>query len=235
MKEYCKIAFGLFGRLVLVTIMCIFLVISIAVIFTAIGTRTDGYTAVVTDSEGKQIATYEYKSASGEDTKKADYEDEGYTVRTTDTRTSLTKAQQNADFWLTQVFCTGILIVFFYPHLWQIGAKDSNAVHFGHRKARPAFGFVVGALANLPGVLLFAAALMYRKVPVVLYSFVHSAFYAVVRTAAGKAELFSQLSQRAVLYLAATFLVLPVICGVGYLLGYKDIAVGERLMYKKKK
>lgn len=235
MKEYWKVSLAMFGRLVLATVMCVFLVLSITVIFTALGTHTNGYVAVVTDSDGKEIATYTHKNGSGEDLKRTSYEEEGYTVTTTETRTSLSVKQQRACFAVTQAFCAGILIVLSYPHLWQIGAKDSNAVHFGHRKARPAFGFAVGFLANIPGLLLFVFCIAFRRVPVVLYAFVNAVFYATVRAVTGEAALFGELSVRALALIAATFLALPVFCGVGYLLGFKDIALGERLVYKKKK
>ena len=80
MKEVTKLGLKQFLRLILINVMCFFVVISFSVLSTAAFTKNIGYTAYGTSSESSEPEElYTYYYADGEDTKKQEYTDRGYT------------------------------------------------------------------------------------------------------------------------------------------------------------
>ena len=90
MKEVTKLGLKQFLRLILINVMCFFVVISFSVLSTAAFTKNIGYTAYGTSSESSEPEElYTYYYADGEDTKKQEYTDRGYTVSESKIRSTL--------------------------------------------------------------------------------------------------------------------------------------------------
>ena len=90
MKEVTKLGLKQFLRLILINVMCFFVVISFSVLSTAVFTKNIGYTAYGTSSESSEPEElYTYYYADGEDTKKQEYTDRGYTVSESKIRSTL--------------------------------------------------------------------------------------------------------------------------------------------------
>lgn len=241
MKEIFKSGTRLFGKLIVVNIMCFFLVISMSVLGTAVFTENIGYIAYGTlEGSEESVKLYEHYTADGEDTKRAEYEAQGYTITESSVRSQISETGNKIFLTVTQVFCLLLLISFIYPTFWQMGTKDSNLVHFKHKKEDRLKGFKAGFIAIVPSVLLLLFLTVTKSgisgnFPVALYKFMNSSVYSFVNAAAGNATAFGQLSVLSIFVFLLLMLIVPIVAGAAYLLGYKNISLGEKFVYKKNK
>ncbi len=237
MKDYIKTAVGLFGHVALATFANILLVISLLVICIGIFTKNIGYDATVLDKDGKEVTHYTYVQEDGkEDTQLQKYEKDGYAVQKVNKRSELKGSGLLFCGIITQTFTLVLLTAFIYPKLWRIGAKDSNAVHFGRKPENVLYGLKVGLLASVPGVLILIAFLLFGgNVPVSAYAFTNASFYTVITSFIKAGVRFSQISVLKKVLLFLPLLYVPAVSEAAYLLGYKDISLSEKLVYKNKK
>lgn len=237
MKELFKTSLGLFGRIVTINIMCFFIVISFSVLVTAAFSENIGYTAIGTSSESKEsVELYKHYYKDGVDTKKADYEAEGYTITESKIRSEVSKTGDNVFLVVVAFFCTMILVAFLYPKFWQMGTKDSNLVHFKHKPEDKLKGLKCGLIAIIPScLLLLVFYFILRDMPIVIYKFLNSGTYAFIELIVGKSVSFAKLNVFKVVLLFLLNLLIPLITYVSYLLGYKNISISEKLIYKKSK
>lgn len=240
MKENLKIGAKLFLKLIVVNIMCFFVVMSFSVLATAAFTKNVGYKAYGTSSdssEPQELYTYYY--ADGDDTKRAEYEDRGFTVSESKIRSEMTKGGTAAFLAVSQIFCILILFSFIYPNIWHIGTTDSNLVKFKHKAEDKLKGLKIGLTAVVPEYLfllflIIAKAGAAPKFPVVLLKFLNAAFYSLTQVICGGVVYVSELSVIRLILLLLLPLVIPAVSCVSYILGYKNFSVGEKLIYKKK-
>ena len=238
-KEIVIHALKLFLRFILVNVMCFFVAISFFVLATAAFTKTAGYITYGTkEGTDKTEKLYTHYYRDGDDLKAEEYEKAGYTLRQTKFRSDMSKTGKVLFLVVSQIFCLGILMVFLYPNLWDIGAKDSNAVKFKHKVEDEWKGVKIGLLAVIPSylILLFICAMKAGVFPgfsTALYQVTHSAFYAFIDVVIGSAKSVKDLAwwRMAILFVFPLFV--PAVSGLGYYLGYKDFSIGEKLVYKK--
>lgn len=242
MKEIFKMGLSLFGKTVIINIMCFFLVISLSVLSTAVFTENIGYTAFGTmkDSE-ESVQLYEYYYEDGEDTEKEKYEEQGYTVTTSIIRSPVSKTGNTVFLTVTQIICLILLAGMIYPSLWQRGTRDSNLVHFKHQPEDKLKGLKCGMVAIIPSLLLLTVLTVAKSAktisafPVALLNMACASTYSFNTLICGDAVAIGDLSLlKMLLYILLQFLV-PVIAYGAYLLGYKNISIGEKIMYKKNK
>lgn len=237
--ENIKPALKIFIRLVAVTLLGFFSCIALLVICNGVGTEKIGYTvygAVEGDEELKELYTHYY--ADGEDEKEAQFEDMGYAMQKVTVHSRLSGAAKATFLTLTQVVNLIILVMFIYHHLWELGAKDHNSVNFGHKKEDKLRGFKIGLLASVPNIIFFALIIVFKNgifsgFNMPFYKFIVSYFYSFVELILGGVTSANELSAMQIIALALLLLVIPVITEIAYLLGLKNISVGERLVYKK--
>lgn len=241
MKEILKCAVSLFGKLIMVNIMCFFLVISLSVLSTAVFTQNIGYTAYGTlEGSDESVKLYEHYTADGEDTLRADYEAKGYTITESKLRSEISGVGNAVFLTVSQLCCFMLLASFIYPKLWEMGTKDSNLVHFKHKNEDVFKGLKAGLAAVVPSVavLLFLAVTsggISSKFPIVIYKFANSSFYTFIHLIVGKATVFGELSFVSFILLFIISAIVPLISFIAYYLGYKNISVGEKFIYKKNK
>ncbi len=238
MKENIINGLKLFLKIIVVNIMCFFVVMSFSVLITAVSTKNIGYTAFGTTSDSSEVTElYTYYYEDGEDTKKAEYTEQGYTVTERSLRSQMSSGGTAAFLIISQIFCLLILFSFIYPNIWHIGTKDSNLVRFKHKKEDKLKGLKIGLVAAAPFylflILIAAAKFLMPSFPMVLYKFLNSAFYSFIDIICGTATAGSLAPWRLALLFVLP-LIIPLISGVAYLLGYKNISVGEKFVYKKK-
>ena len=241
MKEIFKSGVGLFGKLIIVNIMCFFIVISISVLCSAAFTENVGYIAYgVKEGSEESVELYTYNYADGEDTKREEFEAQGYTITESSVRSPLSKTGNTVFLTVTQLFCLSLLIAFIYPNFWSMGTKDSNLVHFKHKKEDKFKGLKAGSIAVVPSVLLLLFLCITKSgisatFPVVLYKFLNSSVYAFIQLGSGNATTFSDLSIGSIIIFFLLIAIIPITSYVAYLLGYKNISLGEKFIYKKNK
>ena len=240
MNENFKSGLKLFGRLIIINIMSLFLVISFTVIFTGLFTDNIGYVATgITEKDDKAVELYTHFYADGDDNLQKEYESKGYTISKTELRSELTKKQNAIYLTVTQVFCLLLMISFIHPTFWQMGAKDSNLVRFKHKKEDLYKGLKSGFIAIIPSVLLLLFLLITKasvsaNFPVVLYRFINSSTYSFIHILTNGKVLFGDVPTLNVLLMFLPLLFPVVIATFSYILGYKNISLHEKLMYNVK-
>lgn len=144
-------------------------------------------------------------------------------------------------YTFTQAFTLILLVALIWQTVYDIGFKDSNMVRTGHRNEDILRGFKVGAAAQIPwliGLLLsFAFNIRFS-----FYRIFNSVYWTFLTLASGtvKAEKIAEIKMRDIgaVGITVTFLLLlivPIVSGAVYILGYKGIDVFSKLVYKKRK
>ena len=136
MKEIFKNGATLFLKTIVINIMCFFIVISFSVLATAAFTKNIGYTAYGTSStQSEQTELYTYYYDDGDDTQKAEYEEEGYTVSTSPIRSEISSAGTAVFLTVSQIFCILILIAFLHSDTYSLYLSEHMA--FRHKRQQP--------------------------------------------------------------------------------------------------
>ncbi len=241
MKEILKTGLKIYAKSVIVTIMSFFLVISISTIATAFFTENIGYKAYGSTSESSEYTElYTYYFDDGDDTKKAEYEEQGYTLTLSNIRSELNKTGNMFYLIISQLICLVILITFIYNITWTLGIKDNNLVRIGHKAEDKLKGFKAGLISIIP-YCIFMICLMILKngavsnLPPAILKLITAPFYSFSELIIGSAATLKDLSVVRFVGLIILQLLIPVISGISYYLGYKDISLGERFVYKKKR
>ncbi len=237
MKEIIKNSLSLFGRTIVIDIMCFFLVISLSVLITAAFSENIGYIALGTTSESEQsVELYRHYYEDGDDTKRAEYEEDGYTITESKIRSEVSKTGNTVFLIVSGIFCIVLLVSFIYPKFWQMGTKDSNLVHFKHKKEDELKGLKCGLLAIIPSlILLIVITFIIPDTQTALYKFLNCSVFTFVDLIIGSSETFRDISILQFLGLALLKALIPITSYTAYLLGYKNISLGEKLIYKKDK
>lgn len=240
MKEVLKGGGKLFLKTIVINIMCFFIVLSFSVLSTAAFTKNIGYTAYGTTSDSSEpTELYTYYFEDGEDTQKSAYEEEGYTVSTNSIRSALSDGGKAFFLIISQVFAFLLLCGFIYPEIWHIGTTDSNLVRFKHKNEDKFKGFKIGAVASVPNYLLLiflviAKLGVFPNFPLALYKFLNSSVYSFIEVISGGAIAVSELAAWRFALLFVLPLFIPAVSGISYILGYKNISVSEKFVYKKR-
>lgn len=237
MKELIKNSASLFGRTIIIDIMCFFLVISLSVLITAAFSENIGYKAVGTSSENTEgTVLYEHYYKDGDDLKRAEYEENGYTITESKIRSEVSKTGNVFFRVLTGIFCTILLICFIYPKFWEMGTKDSNLVHFKHKKEDKLKGLKAGLIAIIPSlIVLIIFAFVLPNTQTALYKFLNCSVFAFAELIIGSSQTFKDINILQFLGLALLKALIPLTAYAAYLLGYKNISLGEKFIYKKTK
>ena len=240
MKEIFKNGTSIFLRFVIINIISFITVISFALLFTSFFTENIGYKAIGTVGDStKQVELYTHYNSDGEDVKKAEFEEQGYTITQINIRSTLSAAANNTMLIIIQIFCFIFLVSFIYPKIWSLGDSDSNLVRFKHKNEDVFKGLKIGLVALIPHSIVFIALIVakmgaYEKLSLDLYKFFNSVFYSFNVVIIGDSANLSELScWRFALLFAVQFFV-PIICTAAYILGYRNYSVSENIIYKKK-
>lgn len=159
-------------------------------------------------------------------------------------RTEIPASTETALNVISQILMLLLLVSLPYSKLWMLGDRDSNAVQFGHMAEDKLRGLKIGAMAGVPYfilyILLFLSKLgllfpnfifVYRLTNLTFLPTFNELIGASVRTTV-------DVSWFAMFILLLTVLVVPFVCWLAYLLGYKHISLSEKFIYvnpKKKK
>ncbi len=240
MKDTIKKSLSVFWRFLFANFVCIFIVVMVSTIATSLFTQNIGYTAYgVKEGGSENEYLYTYYTKDGEDTKKAEYEEQGYTVSTTQIRDNMSKAERNVFLVISLIGTLWLTGSFIYGVSWMFGNKDSNKVHFGRIKEDKLRGAKIGLIATIPYFLLYIAFLICGlgvapKFSVVIYKFANCFAFGFVDLICGNNFTAGELAFWQFILLFVLLLIPAIICEVGYILGFKDISISEKIIYKKK-
>ncbi len=140
---------------------------------------------------------------------------------------------------LSSIFTLLIFGIFPYNMLWNKGSHDENYVHMGRMESDAYFGLIVGLAASVPSAVLYVLLLL-GKLEIVngaiinWYRLLNPAFIPYIDAVKHGVDNAAMLSVGSLLALGVIILFVPIICAIGYALGYHQISLRERLVYRKK-
>ena len=234
MSENIKGGAALFLKIVVVMIMTFFLSMSTSILCVAGFTDVIGYT-VYGAKEGDEKATvlYTYYYADGEDTKAEQFADEGYKVTNTlKIRSELKDTGKIVYTVGTQSIIVIILFAFIYSQLWKKGNKDFQKVKLGRLTEDKLRGLKIGLIASVPQLVSFLC-LFIPKFKTAFYKIANYHFFITNDAIIGDVKLAGDLQIYKYLLLLLPLLVVPVLSTLSYIIGYKDINISEKIIYKK--
>lgn len=233
MKDMFKDSAKFFGRTILVSLLCFFIVISIMVITVGFFAVPAGYYVTGT-KDGKQENLYTYYTADGEDTKYALYEEQGYTLEKTEIKL-VPESSERTSYIISQLFCLAILYSFIYPHFWDRGYRDRNLAQTGNIKGNKLKGLYVGLMTIVPWGILLLALHKVQGLTISLLMFICPIFYPTINLITKGNIYFSQLSIPMLLGVVACLFIIPLFSWLGYYLGFKDYSIMEKITFVKTK
>ncbi len=235
MKEIFKKSTGLFGKTVIINVLCLIVVVSFVSLSVAVFAEVTGHVAYgQKGEEGEVEQLYVHYLKDGADTKLKTYEEQGYTVTKKEIK-EVSKSGHNITLIVAQLFCFGILMSFTYPNLWDKGYKDRNMVLTGNVAADPLKGLKIGLISQIPALALIVVFAVIGNSSTVLYKVMNGAFYSLIEFTVSGAATFGDLAVWKLFCFAAMIMIIPLITFIGYYLGYKDFSIGEKFIYKNKK
>ncbi len=238
--ENLKYAAKTWVKSVVAAIMCLFVYISIQFVAVNLFTKEIGYTVyeVVDSRRGEALYTHYY--ADGEDLKAKEYENSEIKVETVKERSLLTDGQNITAQMVSQVFSLFIIGAMIYQRIWSIGTSDNNKVKFNRMKEDKLRGLKIGCMAAIPSFMVYLLLILARfgiasEGLFAVYRLLNVHIFGYMNLLFGVGVKVVEIPVFKIVLAAVPLLILPVICTVAYFLGYKDISVSEKIIYKNKR
>ncbi len=223
-------------RLLLASIMCFVVWVSVdAVSLTAFGQVT-GYQVYQYDENGANPELInEHIFTAGEDRSAEIKVEENQQVIYT------REIPRGADAVMGVVtsVCTWLIFALFpYNTLWGIGSHDDNYVQLGRMQEDKLFGLKVGVVASIPSAILYLLLVLgkfgvFPNVIIRWHRLLNPAFIPYIDAIEQGASAATELSVGALLAVGVIWLFVPFVCWLAYYLGYRQISIREKLVYKK--
>lgn len=145
---------------------------------------------------------------------------------------NLLKTELTSKSWvigLINIICLAFYLLDVYVESWRTGARDLNLVNFQHIKYEPAKPVIAGFASQILGFLaavfsLFDSLAISFLAKRFLTFFFLNFLYPISLVNKGEASK--------ILYFVP-ILIGPIVCTIAYHLGYKEIRVLDKLMYKR--
>ena len=245
----CKLGFKQMGSLIVAAVIGVFLTFSMNVIFSAIFTEEIGYTAYVYEDKNatEAMTQYEYRYTDNDGDGKDDsvdeirkeYEAKGNVVVVQMQRSTLEGKGKVVFLTVTQIFSAIMVFAFAGDRVYKQGLKDANLARIGSIKYDRLKGLKVGLIGNIPFFLLaiLMVVLRFGMAPgfiTVWYAFLNGHFYPIIISIVRGARTVAELSTMQYVLIFAVQLIVPAISCVAYILGLKEINLGEKILLKKR-
>ncbi len=133
------------------------------------------------------------------------------------------------------IICMALYLVTIYIEGWRRGERDHNQVLFKHMEYNKYRGLIAGALSQIPGVLC-AIIIIFPSVDFAVerlgrYFYMNFNYMFVMLDSMTAAGTVSGFVYHLCYFIPA--IIAPVLVGIAYHLGYNQIRVLDRLMWKK--
>lgn len=227
-------------RYLIAAVFTFFIYLSITIVFTGFFTTVDGYTVYDNDKKEDNIL-YHYYYADGEDTKYAEYEAQGYNLSKAGLRSELKGTPRFVSDLIVQLCGLAISFAFIHNILWKMGDSDANLCEFGHKVPDLLRGFKIGLLATVPNLIAYIISLLsvfgvIKNSIFFIYRFINYPMCIFFNLVYGKSQFTSGGVSVGGAVIGFIFvLILPIICGVCYILGFKRVRFAENILFVKNK
>ena len=130
---------------------------------------------------------------------------------------------------LINILCLAFYLLYAYVESWRTGARDLNLVNYKHIKYNPAkpvvAGFISQILGAIAAVLALFDSLSVSELARRFMTFFYLNFlYPISMANKGEASK---------IFYFIPILIGPVVCTIAYHLGYREIRLLDKIMYKK--
>lgn len=139
---------------------------------------------------------------------------------------------------IIQIAMAILFVVFPYSQLWDQGDRDHNSVQFGHMAEDRLRGLKVGLMASIPAAAAFLLLIVLKAVRVfpqyaVYYRWLNVCFWSIFNFfIPTSVYTLPDVSWAAVPAMLIILAVLPLTAHIGYTLGYRQISVRDKIVYK---
>lgn len=239
-KLLLKKSGGVLARAIFATFMALIVHISFIFIGEAALTHAVGYSVYILNEETNQqeLLYTHYYADSEEDTRLAELDANETPYLKYKETTELSTLEKGIIATVSQLFCIGIIISFIYIFVWHIGNKDLNAVKFERMQFDKYKGLKIGLIASIPFdfvylLLLLGALNILPGSIIFVYRLAFGFVYPITSLIIGSPLLANELSVVQLLLLSLMMLIIPLICHFSYIIGYKDISIKNKLVYKE--
>ena len=235
-----KLGVTTLGKYIISMVMCFLVIFSFIAIFTMISIDMVGYDAAIFESEDatEPIEQYQHFYSDGDDLKKIEAEKKGYIVSTREIAGEFTGTPYVLCHVLGQATSIILFVALMSKSLNTQGRADRNAVNCGRAEEDKLRGLKAGLVPAVLGLASWCCLVLYKfggfKPGLSLYSFVNYHFFGFQKLIFGA----SVTAPQDISIVAVCLALLPVVftlavCTISYMLGYRDISLYEKAVYKK--
>lgn len=239
-KKTIQIAAKVFLRLLLATVLCAILYISMNVISTAFFSDVVGYKIFMQNEDQTVELKTEYRYKDGEAVITAEDLELADNEMFSAIREVSAPTKRVMDT-ISQILLLIVLGVFPYHILWEFGNRDDTNVRYRGQRPDPLRGLKIGLLSVSPFVALWAVLVISKFVPALngvltIYRLVSFPYLPFVNWMIGGVTATAEVALwRLLVLLVPVILVVPVVSAVAYRLGGHQFSVAEFLTFVKKK
>lgn len=238
MKTF-KLSLSVLGKYVICLLMCFFVTFSFIAVFSMFSLDMIGYDAAIFENEEASEPLEEYKHyyADGEDTKKAEAESKNQIVVTREFASEFSGTPYVACHIIAQAVSLTLFIAIMSSSLNKQGRADLNAVHCGRAKEDILKGLKVGLVPTGVSIASWVCLVLAKsgifKAGLPIYSFANYHFFGYQKLIFGNNVAVEALSTGTLFLALLPAVITLAVCTVAYILGYKDISLYEKAVYKK--
>lgn len=236
-KKTLSMAAKVFTRMLLATVLCAILFISMEVISFAFFNEEVGYQ--IYDAKNTEVDPITYYYQAGEEVQTAD------SLGLTDDQTfiplmKVPAAAANVMRTIAQILMIVVFCIFPYHILWEFGNRDDTNVRYRGQRPDPWRGFKIGGLAVTPFVVAWVVLLVSKFIPAMAN---YLMIYRVIMfpywwyndwMLAGALSITDAALWRLLLLILPILLVIPLTCMIAYRMGGNQFSITEFLTFAKK-
>lgn len=240
LKSYLSFGVKVFLKFLICLLLAVMTFFSFVFIFSQTATEKLGYQVFIyNDTAESYEFSYDYFYSEGSDERLKEIVADGIEYEQVTIRSEFKGTPYYITMFVAQIFVLAAFIAMVYGTMYRKGDSDKNKVLFKRMKPDVWFGFKSGMFT---GGLLFLVyiGLILSKLGVIsdnflgIFSVANYYIYFIVKLIIGDATLTSQLGWLGIILCGLTVLVVPFACQLFYYIGYKQIRLLDKFVYKKK-
>ncbi len=237
-----KLGLNILGKYVVCIIMCFFVTFSFIAVFSMLTLEMIGYEAAVFETEDSEtpIEQYVHYYSDGDDAKKEYYEEKGYIIATREFAGEFSGTPYVVCHIIAQAISLALFIITVPHTLYKQGKSDANAVSCSRLKEDKLRGLKAGLVTAAVNFASWVCLLLGKvgafPAGLSIYSFSNYHIYGYQKLIFGADPSIpaTDISWTGIILALLPVVLTSVACAVTYLLGYKDINLYEKAVYKNK-
>ena len=238
-KKTLRVAGKVFTRLLLATVLCAILYVSMNVISTAFFSNVVGYRIFEQNANQEVSMIEEYYYQSGDVVQTADTMELADNQMFSAIRVVSDSTKRAMDI-ISQVLMLIVLGVFPYHILWEFGNRDDTNVRYRGQRPDPWRGVKIGLLSMTPFTLAWVLLMVSKYVSALsgylpVFRIVGFAYMPYINLVLGNAQSAADVAVWRLALLLPIFLVVPLVCAVAYRMGGRQFSLAEFFTFVRKK